>query len=402
LSTLRQVRRRPAVPWPFVALTAAVVVVWIGLAAYGGFTLDLGPGTASVSPAGAAAAAGAALLAGAVTRPVSWALGSMLAGLLLLPPALAVAASGGEARPLVAAAVLAVAFAVTTGGRNRPARMRAAGLAGGGTALVAAAVFSHPGAGFALSASSDEFAAALVAASVLLVLSGTGGTVGVPGLKPLLPVGLVAGLVGAAALGGEIVPLLAGAAAAGVCAVRPAAAAGLYAVALAALPGGQPAAALVGAGAVLAVALERDWAVVAALPGAIASVDVLLLPGDALPRVIVGTTAVLVVGQLAARLVPSRTESASDEPRGSRLAAPIDLARLPGIGPRRAERHRLPALVLGVWLLVAPGTWAWAGETRLRDYDLGAGRALAAALVLMTALSVADQVLARRRPTIAE
>lgn len=386
---------RPPVPWAWVALGAAVVTGWVVFALAGGADLDLAGLQGRITPAGAAAAAGVALLAGAATRPSGWELGALLFGLLAAPPALALAGSGLDARPLVVVVAAASLLAVTAGGRDRTARLRAVALAGMGTTLVGAAVFSNPGSDFPLGAGSDAFGGALVAGAVLLVLAGAGGTIGVPALKPLLAVGLLAGLFGAASVGGMVVPLLVGAAAVGVVSVRPAVGVALFAVAAAALPGGQPAAALIAAGAVVALAVERDWAVLAALPGGISLVSAFLLPGAVAPRVIVGLAALLIDVQLARRLVPA-TDA---DPAGTRLAGPVDLARLPGVRRRRAERHRLPAAVIGIWLVVAPGSWAWAGDTGLGHYDLGAGRAAAVALLVMTGLAVADRALARRPPT---
>ena len=53
----------------------------------------------------------------------------------------------------------------------------------------------------------------------------------------------------------------------------------------------------------------------------------------------------------------------------------------------------IPVLVLGAWLVVAPGTWGWVGPVGLRSYDLGAARALAGA-----ALCIVTLVLLGREP----
>lgn len=397
---------RPSpVPWEWVGLGALVIAGWVALAATGGATLPIGEGVGGVSgvgdgitfsAGGAAAAAGAAVLAAAVTRRRGRDLASFLFGLLLLPVALALAASGGDARPLLAAIAVEVGLAVSAGARSRSGRLRAAALAGLGTTLVASVVLAQPGAGSVLAPAATIYGATLVAGAALLVLAGAGGSIGVPALKPLLAVGLVAGLLGAAATDGPLVAVLIGAVALGVATVRPAAAVALFAIALASLPGGLPAAALVGSGALIAQSLDRDWAVIAALPGGIAMVEVLLIPGPVLPRAIVGLTALLIDVAIVRSLISTQTKP--DE--GTRLVRPVDLARLPGVGQRTAERHRLPALVLGLWLLVAPGSWTWAGDTRLHDYDVGAGRSIATGLLLMTGLAVADHVLARRRATV--
>ena len=386
-------------PWPWVAVAGAVVAGWIGLVEAGGTEVGLGSGSLAISPAGAAAAAGAAVLAGATSLRQGWGLAAIAVGVFVLPPALAVAASGGDARSLVGMLAVVVALGVAWGGRTRAARLRAVGVAGAGTALLGAAVFAGAP-DYTLGGRTTTFAATIVTAGVLLVIAGAGGSVGVPALKPLLAVGALAGIVGASAVPGVWVPLLVGAAAVGIAGVRPAPAVALFAIAVAALPGGQPAASLLAAGAVLAVAIDRDWAVVAALPGAIAMIEVLMFPGEIAPRVVVGAVATLLGVQVARDIFPPGQRRKADE-EGSRLAAPVDLAAFPGVVPRRAERHRLPALVLIAWLLVAPGSWTWAGDAGIDHYDTGAGRAVAVAGLVLVALAGADHRQTLRRPTMA-
>lgn len=385
-----------SVPWPWVALGGGVVALWVALAGTGGAAVD-GLGLSfSVSPAGAAAAAGTAMLAGSSAPTHGARLATALAGMLLLPIAVAVAGSGDDARPLILVLVIVAGLGVTAGGRHRPARLRAVALAGVGTAFVGAAVVAADQSGHVLAPPGAAFGASMVAGGALLVLAGAGGSVGVPALKPLLVVGLLAGVVSASAVGDLWVPLLVGAAALGVAGVRPAAGFGLFAIAVAALPGAQPAASLIAAGVVVAIALERDWAVVVTLPGLIAMVETLTLPGPVAPRVVVGGTAIALTVLVAVDLFARRPEIQAAR-EGSRLATPVDLAALPRTAPRRAERHRIPALVLAAWLLVAPGTWAWAGETRLGDYDTGAGRAVAVAALILVGLACADRFEAPRR-----
>ena len=45
----------------------------------------------------------------------------------------------------------------------------------------------------------------------------------------------------------------------------------------------------------------------------------------------------------------------------------------------------IPAAAAGGWLLLAPGSWAWTGPTRLAAYDQGAARGLAVALAVLVA-----------------
>ena len=322
--------RPSAVPWEWVAPGALVIAGWVALAATGGATLPVGDGIGDgidFSAGGAAAGAGAAVLAAAVARRRGRDLISFLFGLLLLPVGLALAASGGDARPLLATIAVEVGLAVSAGARSRAGRLRAAALAGLGTTLLASVVFAQPAAGSVLGPADTIYGAVLVAGAALLVLAGSGGSIGVPALKPLLAVGLVAGLLGAAATDGPLVAVLIGAVALGVATVRPAAAVALFAIALASLPGGLPAAALVGSGALIAQALDRDWAVIAALPGGIAMVEVLLFPGPLLPRAIVGTTALLIDVAIVRSLTSNAGTSNADEPsEGTRLARPIPRA----------------------------------------------------------------------------
>ena len=381
----------------WVGLSGVVVAGWAAIAAAGGVDASLTGTRWTVSAGGAAAAAGAALLAGTEPLRRGWGLAAVLAGLIVLPAALAVAASGGDGRPLIALLPAVVGLGVAAGGRNRTARIRAVALAGIGTALLGAAVFSGTGQS-GIFARTESIGATLVAAGVVLVIGGAGGSIGVPALKPLLVVGILAGVIGAAALPDIWVPMMVGAAAVGIAGVRPAAALALFAIGLGSLPGGQPAASLLGASAVLAIALDRNWALAAALPGAIALVEVLMFPGPIGPRLVVGVVGVLLSVQIARDLFPRRPQAVTVE-EGSRLASPVHLASLPGVGPRRAERHRIPALVLLVWVLVAPGSWTWAGDTGVEHYDIGAGRAVAVAGLVLVALAGADNWAGARRST---
>lgn len=388
---------RDTTPWAWVGVGAAVVAAWTALAAGGGAAITVAGYALTISAGGAAAAAGAAALATTTSPRQGWELAAVAVGALLLPAAVALAASGGEARPLIVVLPAVVALGVVAGGRTRTARLRAVAIAGVGTALLGAAVLAGS-ANYALVARSATFGTTIVIAAVLLVIAGAGGSVGVPALKPLLAVGALAGIIGASAVPGVGVPLLIGAAAVGIASVRPAAAVALLAIAVASLPGGQPAASLLAAAAVLALALDRDWAVVAALPGAVSMVGALMFPGEIAPRVIVGAAATLVGIQVVRDIFPARAPSRGGE-EGSRLAAAVDLAAFPGMAPRRAERHRLAAVVLLMWLLVAPGSWTWAGDAGIEHYDSGAGRAAAVAGLVLVGLAGADHRAALRRST---
>src|SRR5204863_8356911 len=47
-----------------------------------------------------------------------------------------------------------------------------------------------------------------------------------------------------------------------------------------------------------------------------------------------------------------------------------------------------PVLVVGAWLLLAPGTWGWVGPVSLRAYDIGAARALAGGALCLVVLAL--------------
>ena len=59
--------------------------------------------------------------------------------------------------------------------------------------------------------------------------------------------------------------------------------------------------------------------------------------------------------------------------------------------PPRPAVWTWPAIAVGGWLLAAPGTWGWVGPAGLRTYDLGAGRALAAASLCLVALAYKER-----------
>jgi len=149
---------------------------------------------------------------------------------------------------------------------------------------------------------------------------------------------------------------------------RPAAALTLLALAALVAPGSTrgPALLLAAAGT-LASALGVPAAAALGVPGGVALAIALAARGGG-AAFAVGALAGLVALALAAAVV-----RATPRPR-----LPIWV---------------MPALVLGAWLLVAPGTWGWVGPVNLRPYDLGAARALAGA-----ALSLLVLVLLRRDP----
>lgn len=338
------------------AAAAMIAAAWSAVALSGGADLGF-----RATPIAAAAAAGVALLAGWLPLPNDRvdAIRSAL-GLLALPLAVAVAASGESLLPVCA---VAIAIAVLDG----PSWERPHALAGAGGLTLAAVLLWRAGAGWSLPTggrgSATTAAAVLLAAGLTLIVGAT--DLGRPAARlTLLVPGLVAGLAA--------VPVLAagtGMAGAGVLAAavawrggRPAAVLGLAAVAIAAAgPGLRPAAVLLAAAAVLAAAIDTPGAVILAVPGAIATVVAVdaLMTGEA-----AGAAVVLAV--VAAVLVV-RTDWA---------AIPEDVV----LPPTGRDLPRAAPLALGVWLLVAPGSWGIADAAGMRPYDRGALIALATAL----------------------
>jgi len=149
---------------------------------------------------------------------------------------------------------------------------------------------------------------------------------------------------------------------------HPTAALALLAFAALVAPGATRAPALLlAAAATLACALELPATAALGVPGGGALAVALAARGGATP---------FVVGALAGVVALALAAAA----RGER---PV---------PRPAM-WSAPALVLGAWLLVAPGTWGWVGPVSLRSYDVGAARALAGA-----ALCIVTLVLLGREP----
>jgi hypothetical protein len=117
---------------------------------------------------------------------------------------------------------------------------------------------------------------------------------------------------------------------------------------------------LLAAGGVLAGAVGYPVAGVLAVPGAIALAIALAARGGG---------AAFVVGVLTAAVV---------------LALAVAIQR--AVSLPRVRWWTAPTLVLGGWLLVAPGTWDWVGLVNLRAYDAGAARACAGAALCLLLL----------------
>lgn len=359
-----------------------------------------GPLTASgpVGPAGV----GAALLLAAVRAPVRrWSAVGGAVALTLLTGGLALIA--GDASPRVAGAVLlggAVVAALTSRGDAAGTAAAVLGLVGmvvlvGGLVRLAttgaeSALLTSPGTGgMLLAPQPPEPATAALLALGATAVAMAGALRPRSVAAPLLPVGLAVGVAALAALGptGDAVALVLGAAAAaaaGAWAARPSAgpqpmvgALALLALAAAAgdaavpagLPSGSlPAAWLLAASAVVtAVALSAP-AALSAVPGAAALTAVLV--SDPEPARLALVVLVLTAATLAAVAVDrGRAED------GGGLTRPGAGEHDPG--PLLAG---VPAVVIGAWLVVAPGTWSWAGAPALEGWSEGLTLAFAGGL----------------------
>ena len=151
---------------------------------------------------------------------------------------------------------------------------------------------------------------------------------------------------------------------------RPTAALALFGLAAVVGPGStRGAGLLLAAAATLSCALGWPAAAVLGLPGGVALAIALAARGGSVAFV-EGALAGVVAVALA--------------------AAALREGPLP-----RPSVWTVPAIALGGWLLVAPGTWGWAGPGGLRSYDVGAARALAAASLCVVVLAFMERAPAR-------
>jgi hypothetical protein len=337
-------------------LVGAVAAAWLAVALRGNVTV----GHLALTPIAAATACGAALLAS--TLPDLGRADGQASIVLLIgfPVAVAIAAGRGSLDPLlVAGAVVAVAGLWPGADRWLPVA-RLAGCAGMVVWLVGHTLQD----GGRLHVDGRATAAAMVVAAVLLVVASSS-----PGSAPssrlLLVPAVLAGVTAAPVLPAAAA-LVGGAGALGAAAVRrPPAALALLAVAAAAVPAGGPAARLLAAGALIAAALGADVAVLVGLPGAAALAAAIVRAPSTSAAVITAAAAIATAALSAERM------------RGRFVLDPA----------------RVPAVALGAWLLVAPGTWTWAGPSLLATYDHGAARAVAVGLVVL----LGDEALHRMR-----
>ena len=328
---------------------AALAAGWLLVAVSGGAVV----GTIRISPLAGAVACGATALALTV-RPRPGAAGLLEAPVLVvgLPLAAALGVGNHTALPLVAVVVLCLMSAST---RWRHVRWAVVVGWAGATAVTGGLVLSLGDLRAGVLAVEGTGAAALLAV-------GAAGLVAAAGLAPereevlrtlVLPGLAIAWVVGPLVDGVALAAAALAAASLVAARHRPVACA-FASAALAAVPAARPAAALLGAGAVLVVALGPSLAWPAVLPGAVAAALGLAAGPAGVDTVAAGVAVILAVAGLATVV-------------GSRVV----------LGPRA-----LPAVVLAGWLAVAPATWTWGGQARVEHYQQGASRALAAALLV--------------------
>ncbi len=333
-------------------ITAIGVVLaagWLGAVLAGGASA----GTLYLSPF--AAAVGCGVTALAMTVPAS------RRGDLFVVPVLLVALPAGAALAVGGHTALVlggcVAVCVLASVRHRDAGW---GLTAGvvGLGLMAAGLVLgrndlHAG---VLEVEGTLAGALLAGAAAALVLASGLAADDEAGLRILLVPGIVIGWV--------VAPMVSGAAPAAAVLVlltavlvatrqRPAPLA-FAALALAAVGPARPAAALLGAAAILIAGLGPVLGWPAVLPGAVAAALALAAGPGRVDEVAAGVAVGLAVLALARTV------------RGPAVLAP----------------RLVPAAALALWLAIAPTTWAWAGSARLRDYQEGAARAVAAALLV--------------------
>jgi hypothetical protein len=371
VSPLRSRSALPAPVWPsprepivIPLYLSAITAAWVGGVVAGGVEA----GSLHISALAAAAGAGTAALAMAVkgrTQP-----GVAAAAVVALPAAVALALAGHTAIPLAAASVALAGGAVLLEPGRRPAVVPIAAAVAGAGLLVAALVVTwgdlHPGElGVESVAHLNTVAAWLLAgasAGFLLAAATTPERTGL--LLLLVPGGLTTAWLVAARIDHFAWAALAATVVGAAVARRPAPVIGLAALAVASVGPARPAAALLAAAAILATGIPHPLALVAALPGVAAFV------GFAVQAPVTTDVATAAV---ALGVVALTTARATWRP------TPLD-------------GFRLPSVALLAWLVVAPGSWAWAGDAPLRAYERGAAVAAATGLLVVVAAWAFGQV----------
>jgi len=333
--------------WPVTGI--GVAAVWVGVVL---------ADSSRFPPLAAAAAAGTAVLAAAPSLPVAGVPGlTGVAALLALPLAVAEAARGGNAAPLGVALGVIGLLAVYGAARDRSPLVPLLALVAGLSGVVAGLTLGSVDTDQIRLAITDRPSAAVVVAGAVLVLvaidhrTRAERAVVAPVLlatvlaaPALPPIALIVGW-GALAVGAALV-------------ARPLVACAALAV-VAAAAGVAPAALLLAAGAVLIAVLDGGLAAVCVVPGAVA-----------------------LAGELAARSVTGVRATAAVV-----LALTVLALAIRFVGSVRVDGGRPVGLVLAAWLVVAPGSWRFAGAQDMRAYDTGALRAVAVgALVALAVL----------------
>ena len=164
-------------------------------------------------------------------------------------------------------------------------------------------------------------------------------------------------------------------------------------------------------GAVAAV-LAAAWSGAFALPLALAAVAVAPIAPPA--AFLLAAAAALAAadddqgGVVAVLALPGAVAAAAAIAAGpvstDRVAATVALAAVAYLATTHPPAHRptlvvVPAAALAAWLVAAPATWTWTGDTRLDHYDRG----FAVALAAVAAVEVVQRVRARQpRPVPSE
>jgi hypothetical protein len=356
------------------AVAAAAGVATALLAAAADLMVERAEGEGPPRPAILAASiVGLGLAVGDTAGPSGLALAvSLLAGCAVLANRRGGMPAGAEGSLLLVAAggaAIAVAGMVILNGRTGTFSIGPdplAGLLPGALAIAAAAVMVTASARPGLDASVLTAGALALGVEASATLPDSGGA---------WVLAIVLGAIAVALLGaprsGRVPqwPLLPGVAAS----------AGVVALAAAAVPSGgaASAAALIAAGAVLGLVTGGRAAPLFAVPGGVALAYALALEGG-VPAAVVGGL-VLLAAALIADLIARRA---------MHIDGPVFVAA-------DVRPVHIAAAVLGAWLAIAPGSWAWAGASGLGAYDDGA------AIMAATGMLVAVATGARRGPGLA-
>lgn len=404
----------------FAALTSASL--WLALALLGAAAAGPARAVGAVAPA----AAGIALLLAATGGPLRRlpAAASSLA-LALASGSLTLGVGRDGAGWVVAGLTASCVLVAVVGRSGREEPLGPSALALGGTAAVVGGLARVVGTTGALELPADG---RLAIDAGLLLVGGSAAVAVAAALRPrsaiglLLPLALALGVPSATTLGaagdavGLALMLLALAATAGWAATTAqfpdarllAAALALAALAAASIPtmgipgtgsavdgvraAGVPAAWLLAAAAVITAVCLVPLAALSAVPGMAALVVVLV--ADPAPARL-ALAALLVAAVVATAAAVSRPSGRSDEGEIERFG--VATGTSPLFGPLLAA---VPALGLGLWLLVAPTSWTWVGQVRLVGWSDSVALAVAGGLIAVVAAGAAGRVAVPRPPVV--